>query len=186
MTSKQLQIQTLSTPNPHSLKFVFNQTISEDTMEFNQSSPKHSSALAKKLLGFPWVQSVFIGIDFITINKEDWLEWDSLIESIKDMLIQHIQSEEPILLKKTLPSPLLNTEESKIVQQITKVIEEQIQPQVQLDGGYIRFSKFENGSVYVQMEGACSGCPSATFTLKQGIEALLKQEIPEVKEVIPV
>lgn len=185
MSKSMIQIQTMTTPNPHSLKFCFNQQISEQTAEFNDPLQASKSPLAQKILNLPWVQGVFIGKDFVTINKEDWVEWKYVTEPIVEMLSHHIRNKEAVLLQSsshcTPTSPL-----QEIDKQIVQVIEDHIQPYVKKDGGYIRFVKFEEGQVYIQMEGACSGCPSALWTLKEGVESLLKKEVPEVQKVVPV
>ena len=180
---KDIQITVETTPNPQALKFLVNQTLTDEPYEANdiQQAQKHSP-LAYKILSLPWVINVFIGKDFITITKEDWVEWEPVKTPLTHMIKQSLEIESPVLKRKKV-SP---EKQGDIVEKIKLIIDKDIQPAVQRDGGFIQFSDFKDGKLYVELKGACSGCPSAEITLKQGIEHLIQQEIPEVQEVISI
>jgi len=181
-------IHVQKTPNPQVLKFIFNDKLVESIAEFdNIDSARSVSPLSVKLLGFPWVKKVFIGEDFISITKESWVEW----EPVRDPLIH--------LLKQTSKQDILNTQktahletskytqtDTEIVAKIKDILDREIQPAVQRDGGFIQFDHYKDGKVYLKLKGACSGCPSAEWTLKQGIEDRFKREIPEILQVISI
>ena len=178
-------IEIKTTPNPHALKFVVNQVLTEEPYEYSDvQKAQKESTLAYKLLSLPWVLNVFIGKDFITITKEDWVEWEPVQEPLTYMIKESILSDSPIVRSKKHVKPL--GAGSSVVEKIKFIIDNDIQPAVQRDGGFIQFSEFKKGKLYVELKGACSGCPSAEFTLKQGIEQLIRQEVPEVQEVISI
>ena len=171
------------TPNPEALKFVLNQKISDKVYEFTNESS--ASPFAQKIMGFPWVKSLMIGENFITILKESWVEWEPLKEPLIHLIQEHLDSKEPFApLSSSASSEKLNTESlSATAKKIKQIIEQDIQPAVQMDGGFIQFENYKDGVVWLKLKGACSGCPSAEITLKQGIESHLKNKIPEIKSV---
>ena len=186
LMKKTIQISVQPTPNPHSMKFILNQNIAEENWETNNVAQAGRSPLAQKILGFPWANRVFIGADFIAINKEDWVEWDTLTEPLSQMIKEHIESGQAVLhpaFAEDKKSEKEEEEDSPVVQKIKQILEQDIQPAVAMDGGFIAFAGYENGTVFLKMQGACSGCPSSSVTLKQGIETHLKNKLPEVKEV---
>ncbi len=170
----------------------------------NRQTKVLRSPLAQKIMGFPWVDKVFIGPDFITINKQDWVEWDTLTEPLSDMIREHIETGQAVLSQTgtrqglpfekgatfdVFPPDRKDKEQkghadSEIVQKIKQILEHDIQPAVAMDGGFISFEGYEKGRVFLKMQGACSGCPSSSITLKQGIEQHLKNQIPLVQEVV--
>ena len=177
------------TPNPHSLKFTVNAKISSKNLEIKDRNQAKQSPLAEKILGFPWAKSVFLGENFITVTKEDWLEWDMIQDPLAEIIKEHLNEGGKVLIP--APPELKNTktertETDETAKKIIEILEKDIQPAVAMDGGYIEFVSYEDGLVYLRMKGACSGCPSSAFTLKQGIEARLKQSLPEVKELIAI
>ena len=193
--NKEIQISAESTPNPHSMKFTVSQNIAEENWEIEDIAKAGRSPLAQKILGFPWASKVFIGSNFITVNKEDWVEWEVLTGPLSQMIQEHIESKqvvlyppEEVLEKKSAENTddLESTDnvDSDTVQKIKQILEKEIQPAVAMDGGFIAFAGFENGTVFLKMQGACSGCPSSAVTLKQGIETHLKNQIPEVQQVV--
>lgn len=196
MINSHIQIQTEITPNPQALKFEFNHKISDYSLTFDDKLNASNSPLAQKILGFPWVKQIFIGTNFITITKENWVEWDSLKQPLIELILEHIKSKIPIILPsnnslknsdKNSDSHLnleTSSKENSVIKKIKNIIDTKIQPAVQMDGGLIEFSNYKEGIVYIKMQGACSGCPSAISTLKEGIESLLKENIPEIREVI--
>lgn len=186
-----VQVIYESTPNPQSMKFIVNQDIAEESLEITDRLQSSRSPLAAKILGFPWAKSVFIGKNFVTITKEEWLKWDSLQDPIADMIAEHIQRGEKVVLEKqaqhnTEKDKNCSEEDSPAVQQIKKILDTEIQPAVAMDGGFIEFVSYKNQIVYLSLQGACAGCPSSSYTLKEGIQTRLQQAIPEVKEVVSV
>lgn len=187
-----LEVFYEATPNPQSLKFVVTANISEESVHFENAQQAQRSPLAAKLFGFPWVNAIFIGSHFITVTKQDWVDWDILADPLTKLIEEHINSDEPVLLpttglsvtEDTLALDEVNENDSPIVKQIKQILNAEIRPAVAMDGGDISFHKYENNIVYLSMHGACSGCPSSTMTLKMGIETRLKELIPEIQEVV--
>lgn len=178
------------TPNPHSLKFTVNAKILNKSLQIKDRNQAKQSPLAEKILGFPWAKTVFLGEDFITVTKEEWLEWDMIQDPLADIIQEHLNEGGKVWIEApSLESQKSETQEgdiSETAKKIKEILEKDIQPAVAMDGGYIEFVSYQDGLVYLKMQGACSGCPSAAFTLKQGIEARLKQSLPEVKELIAI
>ena len=174
------------TPNPQVLKFIFKDKFTDSIAEFDSiDSARSISPLSAQLLGFPWVKKVFIGENFISITKEDWVEWDPVKDPLLHLLKQ--TSKKDILnIQKTSPIKESNSSNTEIVRKIQDILKREIQPAVQMDGGFIQFDHYEDGKVYLKMQGACSGCPSAEWTLKQGIEQRLKRDLPQILEVISI
>ncbi len=184
-------IQTEQTPNPQTLKFLPGKVVMDEGTVFFQNIDKTSnSPLAKKLFDVDGVTGVFFGSDFITVTKNDSLDWQVMKPLILGAIMDHFNSGEPTINNETNDkgekSLLENSEDSDIVKQIKELLDTRVRPAVAMDGGDIVYDNFENGIVYLHMQGACSGCPSSTATLKMGIENMLKHYIPEVKEVRPV
>ena len=184
-------IQTEQTPNPQTLKFLPGKVVMDEGTAFFQNIDKTSnSPLAKKLFDVDGVTGVFFGSDFITVTKNDSLDWQVMKPLILGAIMDHFNSGELTINNETNDkgekSLLENSEDSDIVKQIKELLDTRVRPAVAMDGGDIVYDNFENGIVYLQMQGACSGCPSSTATLKMGIENMLKHYIPEVKEVRPV
>ena len=183
------QVTYEASPNPQSLKFIVDSQICDEILEITDRNKAGRSPLAQKILGFPWAKAVFLGKNFITVTKEDWLEWDMIRDPLSQLIKEHLDRGEKVLLpkaKSSVPKKTKDVEDSKEVKKIKEILETDIQPAVAMDGGYIEFVSYENGIVYLSLQGACSGCPSSTLTLKQGIETRLKQFIPEIKEVIDI
>ena len=182
-------IQTESTPNPATLKFLPGQTVMEQrTADFPNENSASSSPLAKRLFSLKGVTGVFLGIDFITVTKPDEIDWEHIKPSILGAIMDHFQSGAPIIEGEQSGSVHAehSGEDTEIVGQIKELLDSRVRPAVAQDGGDITFHGFERGIVYLQMQGACAGCPSSTMTLKMGIENLLRHYIPEVTEVRPV
>ena len=178
-------IQTETTPNPNSLKFLSEKVISAvGTEEFQKDMANSlSNNFIKELLNFHGVELVLLAKNFISVKKEENVSWDEL----KPMIISHInhyfeKNSDPILTenKKTNES---NKENSETVKKIIDVLDTKIRPAVARDGGDIKFKSFENGVVKVELQGSCSGCPSSLMTLKQGVQNLLKHYVKEVNSV---
>ena len=171
-----------STPNPETLQIIFPQIISKEPLEFKLPNEPHSPLL-KTLLGFPWVKHILVSQNFISLTKEDWVEWESLKPALLDLISEY--QNQPLTEKKS-DIDLTDKDLDPQAEKIKHIIDTEIQPAVQLDGGFIQFSHYKNGIVYVKLKGACVGCPSAEWTLKQGIEARIQKDFPEVKEVISI
>ncbi len=171
-----------TTPNPATLKFVFSNKIADQQSDYPNVESTDTSPLAAKIFGFPWVSSVYIGQDFMTITKQDWVDWSVIAQPLTGLLSEHVTSGQPVFVQKTV-DPDINENDSAIVKQIKKVLKEEIRPVVAMDGGDVVFSKYEDNVLYIQMKGACNGCPSSQATLKDGIEVRMKEAIPEIKAV---
>ena len=182
-------IQTEETPNPATLKFLPGQTVLDaGTANFSQGDNIENSPLAKKLFGVEGVIGVFLGSDFITITKKDDFLWEHIKPALLGTIMDFLQSGEKILNEDSKASlhEIHDGPDSEIVKKITDLLDTRVRPAVAQDGGDITFQSFQEGVVYLHMQGACAGCPSSTMTLKMGIENLLKHYIPEVTEVRPV
>ncbi|MGE3975339.1 MAG: NifU family protein [Bdellovibrionales bacterium] len=176
-----------NTPNPNSMKFMVNQNIIEEPVAYTSSTEASSSPLAEKLFGFPWMAGVFVGTDFITITKQDWVDWDVLSEPLRDLIEEHLNDGLGIVGSAPAAAPEAHPQsDDPVVQKIIEIIERDVRPAVAMDGGDILFQKYENNVVYLRMKGSCAGCPSSTYTLKMGIETRLKDAVPEIKEVVAV
>ncbi|SFJ33453.1 NifU family protein [Celeribacter neptunius] len=184
-------IQTESTPNPATLKFLPGQTVLETgTADFPTAEAAAGSPLAARIYKVGNVAGVFFGADFVTVTKDDDTDWDHVKPAILGAIMEHFQSGDPVL-EGTAAAPASghadhDGPDSEIIQQIKELLDTRVRPAVAQDGGDITFHGFDRGIVYLHMQGACAGCPSSTLTLKMGIENLLRHYIPEVLEVRPV
>ncbi|MEW9921010.1 NifU family protein [Marimonas sp. MJW-29] len=183
-------IQTESTPNPATLKFLPGQAVLEmGTADFPTAEAAGGSPLAQRLFGVDGVTGVFFGTDFVTVTKADGIEWDHIKPALLGAIMEHYQSGQPVMAedhKASSGHAEHDGEDGEIVGQIKELLDSRVRPAVAQDGGDITFHGFERGVVYLHMQGACAGCPSSTLTLKMGIENLLRHYIPEVTEVRPV
>ncbi len=176
-------IQTEETPNPATLKFIPDgQIVLENgTAEFkNQQQAATKSPLALQLLEISGVEAIFFGRDFITVTKGSAMQWPQLKAEILATIMDFYVSGKPIMFEQKVAEATSTEEDSEIVKQIKELIEVKVRPAVAMDGGDIIFDSFEDGIVRLQLKGSCSGCPSSTITLKNGIENMLKHYIPEV------
>lgn len=180
-------IQTESTPNPATLKFLPGQSVLDaDTADFPSADGAEASPLAARIFRVPGVLGVFLGNDFVTVTKGDDIEWDHVKPAILGAIMEHFQSGQPVMVGDSVGTSGHadhSGEDSEIVGQIKELLDTRVRPAVAQDGGDITFHGFERGVVYLHMQGACAGCPSSTITLKMGIENLLRHYIPEVTEV---
>ncbi len=179
-------IQTESTPNPATLKFLPGQSVVQvGTADFPNAESAGSSPLAKRLFGVEGVSGVFFGPDFITVTKIDTIDWAHIKPVILGAIMEHYQSGEPVMDDEsgTVGHAEHDGPDSELVKQIKELLDTRVRPAVAQDGGDITFHGFDRGVVYLHMQGACAGCPSSTMTLKSGIENLLRHFIPEVTEV---
>ncbi|MGR3622796.1 NifU family protein [Pseudophaeobacter sp.] len=183
-------IQTESTPNPATLKFLPGQTVLDaGTADFPSADTAGTSPLASRIFAVSGVSGVFFGNDFVTVTKADSIEWDHIKPAILGAIMEHYQSGQPVVDaggEQSSGHAEHSGENAEIVDQIKDLLDSRVRPAVAQDGGDITFHGFDRGVVYLHMQGACAGCPSSTLTLKMGIENLLRHYIPEVTEVRPV
>ena len=182
-------IQTESTPNPATLKFLPGQTVlGTGTADFPSADTAGPSPLAQRIFAVSGVTGVFLGADFVTVTKEGTQEWDVLKAPVLGAIMEHFQSGQPAMESAVAESAHADHdgENEEVVTQIKELLDTRVRPAVAQDGGDIVFHGFDRGVVYLHMQGACAGCPSSTLTLKMGIENLLRHYIPEVVEVRPV
>jgi len=180
-------IQTEQTPNPATLKFLPGRTVmASGTANFTEpEAAARTSPLAERLFSLPQVRGVFLGADFITVTKDGDGDWYQLKPAILAVIMEHFTAGRPMLVAAASSGVAEASEEDEdeVVSQIKELIETRVRPAVAQDGGDIIFHDYEDGVVYLHMQGSCSGCPSSTATLKAGIENMLRHYIPEVVEV---
>lgn len=178
-------IQTEATPNPQTLKFLPGRAVLEKgTADFRGVSEAARSPLARLLFNVDGVKGVFLGHDFVTVTKDEARDWQTLKPHVLAGIMDHFMTGLPALENAEGAEAAKGSElDSEIVKQIRELIETRVRPAVAQDGGDITFDRFEDGVVYLVLQGSCAGCPSSTATLKSGIENMLKHYIPEVKEV---
>lgn len=190
-----------STPNPKVMKFVANRAvILGDSVEFMNIDEAKNSPLAVKLFHFPFVKEVFIARNFVSLTKYDAMEWDDVVMEVREFIREYIaeggvvvdetemiQEHETPKVPTETAGPINQQELGEVETRIVDILDEFVKPAVESDGGNIRFMSYEEGTVSVLLQGACSGCPSSSVTLKQGIESLLKKMLPTlVKEVVAI
>jgi len=178
-------IQTEQTPNPATLKFLPGCTVMESgTANFpERGAAAARSPLAERLFELPEVTGVFLATDFITVTKNGDAEWHQLKPAVLAAIMEHFTAGRPVVIGEASETAGDAGEDDEIVSAIKELLETRVRPAVAMDGGDITFEDFEDGVVYLHMQGSCSGCPSSTATLKAGIENMLRHYIPEVTEV---
>lgn len=182
-------IQTESTPNPATLKFLPGQTVLDlGTADFPNAEAAATSPLARRVFAVAGVTGVFLGSDFVTVTKAESTDWQHIKPAILGAIMEHFQSGAAAVEGGAASGghAAHSGEDGEIVRQIKELLDTRVRPAVAQDGGDITFHGFDRGVVYLHMQGACAGCPSSTLTLKMGIENLLRHYIPEVTEVRPV
>jgi len=190
-----VSIYAEASPNPESMKFVLNTTLLSDgvSVDYPNVEAATNSPLAQELFNFDYVGRVFIAANFVTITKTTDLQWTHLIPELRTFLKSYVEAGGPIFLvdpaaeqKAAQEAAAGNSSEQdqQTSQKIIDLLDNYVRPAVEQDGGNITFRSYQDGIVTVNLQGSCSGCPSATVTLKSGIENLLKRMVPEVKEVI--
>jgi len=195
-TRNPVMLYTEQTPNPESLKFVTNRMLLRDTADFREEElAREWSPLASELFDQPYVKGVYISNNFVTVTKEFNYDWADIMLQVKKFLKDYIEQGKEIV-KEGFADAMAKIEEERgasynyseedadIVVKIKELIETYVKPAVEMDGGNITFDRYEAGTVYVTLQGSCSGCPSSTVTLKSGIEGMLQRMVPQVKEVV--
>ena len=175
-------VQTEVTPNPNSLKFLPGKIVSNSGPYEITNKEDMQNELVRNILSINGVESIFLGQDFISVNKNEKIQWDEIKHIVISLINDFYADGKEFVIDENIKEEDLDL--SEIESKIVKILEEKIRPAVARDGGDIKFKEFKDGIVKVQLQGSCSGCPSSTMTLKQGVQNLLCHYIPEVKEVI--
>lgn len=191
---KMVSVYAEANPNPESMKFVMNQQLLPEgqSVDYPNVESAMESPLAQELFNFDYVSRVFIASNFVTVTKNADLEWVKLIPELRTFLKSYVEAGGPIFnegfsAKKAAPAEAsgeTSAEDAEISKKVIDLLDNYVRPAVEQDGGNITFKSYNDGVVTVHLQGSCSGCPSATVTLKAGIENLLKRMVPEVKEVV--
>ena len=177
-------VQTEVTPNPNSLKFLPGKKVSNSgPYEITKKDNIHNE-LVRNMLSINGVEGVFLGEDFISVNKNDLSKWDDIKHIVISLINEFYSDGNELVIDKNLEEQ--KSDLGEIEQKIVKILDQKIRPAVARDGGDIKFKEFKDGIVKVQLQGSCSGCPSSTMTLKQGVQNLLCHYLPEVKEVVAI
>ena len=177
-------VQIENTPNPNSLKFLPGKIVSEHNSFEVTDKEQTNNELVRNLLSVNGVEGIFLGKDFISVNKVDDKSWDEIKHIVISLINDFYSQGNEFVIDKSLDENNVNLKE--IEKKIVKILDQKIRPAVARDGGDIKFKDFNDGVVRVQLQGSCSGCPSSTMTLKQGVQNLLCHYIPEVKEVVAI
>ena len=178
-------VQTQNTPNPNSLKFLPGKKVSNDIPIEITDKNKSNNELIRNILSINGVTGIFLSDDFLSVNKQEKIEWEDLKHIIISFINDYYSNGNEIVIdKKTISSSKSSL--SDVEKKIVDILETKVRPAVAKDGGDIKFKEFKDGVVTVSLQGSCSGCPSSTMTLKQGVQNLLCHYIPEIKEVIAI
>ena len=186
-----ISIYTEMTPNPETMKFVANKLLYPGkSIDFPDMEAAKPSPLAQELFGFPFIKSVFIASNFVTLTKTAETEWQDVIPSIRLFLKEYLEegktviNEDEVVTLKPEASNAVSADDDDVVKRIKEILDNYVKPAVEMDGGAIQFRSYNEGIVNLMLQGSCSGCPSSMITLKSGIEGMMKRMIPEVKEVV--
>ncbi|MDC3101884.1 NifU family protein [Candidatus Pelagibacter sp.] len=177
-------VQTEVTPNPNSLKFLPGKKVSNSGPYEITNKDQINNELIKNILSVTGVEGIFLGQDFLSVNKSDKTDWDEIKHIVISFINDFYSDGKEFVIDENIKHE--ESELDEIEQKIVKILDQKIRPAVARDGGDIKFKEFKDGVVKVQLQGSCSGCPSSTMTLKQGVQNLLCHYLPEVKEVIAV
>ena len=177
-------VQTEETPNPNSLKFLPGKNVSNSGPYEITNKEDMQNELVRNILSINGVEGIFLGQDFISVNKNESIKWDDIKHIVISLINDFYADGKEFVVDENIKEEDLNL--SEIESKIVKILEEKIRPAVARDGGDIKFKEFKDGVVKVQLQGSCSGCPSSTMTLKQGVQNLLCHYLPEVKEVVAI
>ena len=177
-------VQTEVTPNPNSMKFLPGKIVSNSGPYELTNKDQINNELVKNILSVNGVEGVFLGKDFISVNKSDQIKWDEIKHIVTSFINDFYSDGKEFVIDENIKEEEYDLDE--IEQKIIKILDQKIRPAVARDGGDIKFKEYKDGVVKVQLQGSCSGCPSSTMTLKQGVQNLLCHYLPEVKEVIAI
>ena len=185
-----ISIYTEMTPNPETMKFVANKLLYPGkSIDFPDVESTGPSPLAIELFGFPFIKSVFIASNFVTLTKTSETDWNDVIPSIRLFLKEWLEEGKPVINEDEIIVAVsdgnsISADDDDVVKRIKELLENYVKPAVEMDGGAIQFKSYNEGIVNLMLQGSCSGCPSSMITLKAGIEGMMKRMIPEVKEVV--
>ena len=186
-----ISIYTEMTPNPETMKFVANKLLYPGkSIDFPDIETAKPSPLALELFGFPFIKSVFVASNFVTLTKTTETDWDDVIPAIRQFLKEYLEDNKPVINEdevatmKQESSNTVGADDDDVVVRVKELFENYVKPAVEMDGGAIQFKSYKDGVVNLMLQGSCSGCPSSMITLKAGIEGMMKRMIPEVKEVV--
>jgi Fe-S cluster biogenesis protein NfuA len=185
-----ISIYTEMTPNPETMKFVANKLLYPGKIiDFPDVAMAKPSPLAIELFGFPFIKSVFIASNFVTLTKTVDTDWDDVIPAIRVFLKEYLEEGKPVINEDEIvltrsEGNTIDADDDDVVKRIKELLENYVKPAVEMDGGAIQFKSYNEGVVNLMLQGSCSGCPSSMITLKAGIEGMMKRMIPEVKEVV--
>ena len=177
-------VQTEATPNPNSLKFLPGKKVSNSGPYEISNKDDFENELVRNILSIKGVEGIFLGQDFISINKDENTKWEEIKHIVISFINDFYADGKEFVIDENLKEGVSHLNE--IEEKIVKILEQKIRPAVARDGGDIKFKEFKDGVVKVQLQGSCSGCPSSTMTLKQGVQNLLCHYLPEVKEVVAI
>lgn len=186
-----ISIYTEMTPNPETMKFVANKLLYPGkSIDFPDIETAKPSPLALELFGFPFIKSVFVASNFVTLTKTNETDWNDVIPAIRQFLKEYLEENKPVINEdevasmKQESSNTVEADDDDVVIRVKELLENYVKPAVEMDGGAIQFKSYKDGVVNLMLQGSCSGCPSSMITLKAGIEGMMKRMIPEVKEVV--
>ena len=179
-------IQTQNTPNPNSLKFLPGEIVSNSGSYEIKNKEESNNDLVRNILSINGVTGLFLGKDFISVNKEDNVNWEDVKHIVISLINEFYQSGKKYVIDNDINEIEPNDNLKEIEKKIINILDTKIRPAVARDGGDIKFQEFKDGVVKVKLQGSCSGCPSSTLTLKKGVENLLCHYIPDVKEVLAI
>lgn len=186
-----ISIYTEMTPNPETMKFVANKLLYPGkSVDFPDEASAKPSPLSVELFSFPFIKSVFIASNFVTLTKTVDTDWNDVIPAIRQFLKEYLEEGKPVVNEEELASIKqessneVTADDDDVVKRIKELLENYVKPAVEMDGGAIQYKSYNDGVVNLIMQGSCSGCPSSMITLKAGIEGMMKRMIPEVKEVV--
>ena len=177
-------VQIEVTPNPNSLKFLPGKKVSNSGPYEITSNDNIQNELVKNIMSINGIEGIFLGEDFISVNKNGNVKWEEIKHIVISLINDFYADGKEFVIDQNITEE--NSDLSEIEEKIIKILEQKIRPAVAKDGGDIKFKEFKNGVVKVQLQGSCSGCPSSTMTLKQGVQNLLCHYLPEVKEVVAI
>jgi len=185
-----ISIYTEMTPNPETMKFVANKLLYPGkSIDFPDVEVAKPSPLAIELFGFPFIKSVFIASNFVTLTKTSDTDWNDVIPAIRQFLKEYLEEGKPVINEEDVvlvksEGNIIDADDDDVVKRIKELLENYVKPAVEMDGGAIQFKSYQEGVVNLMLQGSCSGCPSSMITLKAGIEGMMKRMIPEVREVV--
>lgn len=185
-----ISIYTEMTPNPETMKFVANKLLYPGkSIDFPDVESAKASPLANELFGFPFIRSVFIASNFVTLTKTPDTEWSDVIPAVRQFLKEYLEEGKDVVNEEDITvmqfdGNVIDADDDDVVKRIKELLENYVKPAVEMDGGAIQFKSYNEGVVNLMLQGSCSGCPSSMITLKAGIEGMMKRMIPEVREVV--